>query len=115
MTAPSTGDPHVHLVWAGTINWQATPDLRPVLFDALEVRGRVGVELDVRAVTSIDRSGIALLIGANHRAAAMGRQLILIDRGGPVTTTLANLRLLRAFRVTQVIEDALPTSPTLLP
>ena len=115
MTAPSTTEPHVHVVWAGAINWQATPDLRPVLFDALEVPAHVGVQLDVRAVTAIDRSGIALLIGANHRAPAMGRQLILIDRGGPVTTTLANLRLLRAFRVTQMIEDALPTSPTALP
>jgi anti-anti-sigma factor len=91
------------VAWAGDINWRVTATLREVLFDALEVKDQTGVQLDVREVRSIDNSGVALLIGANHRAAALGRTLALTDHNGPVTTTLSALRLLRCFRVTQVL------------
>ena len=63
--------------------------------DELEVPGSTGVRLDVRGVRSIDTTGIALLIGANHRAAANGRRLVLIDNNGTVTAALSRKHMLR--------------------
>ena len=101
---PTTGDDaSIHLVWAGDITGQVTAPLRETLFAALAAAGRTGVELDLRDVRSIDRSGVALLIGANHRAADVGRALVLVDRNGPVTRALSALRLLHAFEVIQIL------------
>jgi len=80
-----------------------TASLREPLFHGLEIAGHTGVRLDVRDVTSIDRSGVALLIGANHRARAAGRQLILVDHDGPVTAALTAMHVLRGFLVTEVV------------
>ena len=91
------------LAWAGDISWRVTASLREALFTGLGVAAHTGVRLDVRDVTSIDRSGVALLIGANHRATATGRRLILIDRNGPVTAALAAMHLLRGFLFTEVV------------
>ncbi len=93
----------VQLAWAGDISGQVTANLREQLFDALQVTGQTGVRLDVRDVRSIDRSGIALLVGANHRAAALGRLLVLTDNTGPVTRALSALHLLNGFHVTLVV------------
>ena len=93
----------VVLAWAGDVDWQATGRLREALFHGLEVTGQTGVRLDVRAVTSIGRGGVALLIGANHRASAVGRRLLIVDSNGPVTAALAALHLLPAVDITQVI------------
>jgi anti-anti-sigma factor len=89
--------------WTGDVTWHVTADLRDALFDQLEAPGRPGVRLDVRGVSSIDKTGVALLIGANHRAAARGRRLELVDTDGPVTRALAAMHLLRDFVVTQLI------------
>ncbi|MFI5099405.1 MAG: STAS domain-containing protein [Actinomycetes bacterium] len=91
------------LAWAGDVTWQVTAALREALFDALVATGQTGVRLDVREVRSIDRSGIALLVGANHRAAALGRLLVLTDNNGPVTRALSALHLLNGFHVTLVV------------
>ena len=64
---------------------QVSAKLREALFDALEAAGQTGVRLDVRQVPSIDKSRVALLVGANHRAAALGRTLVRTDHNGPVT------------------------------
>ena len=90
-------------MWAGDVDWQTVGRLREALFDGLEVAGKTSVHLDVRAVTSIGRGGAALLIGANHRASAVGRRLLIVDSHGPVTSALAALHILRDFNVTQLI------------
>ena len=95
--------PEIQLAWAGDISGQVTATLREPLFEALEVTGQTGVRLDVREVRSIDRSGIALLVGANHRAAALGRLFVLTDNNGPVTRALSALQLLNGFHVTLVV------------
>ena len=69
------------------------------------------VRLDVRAVTRINRGGVAILVGANHRAAAVGRRLILVDADGPVTTALAALRLLGGFYVVLVLPQVAEGGP----
>lgn len=94
------------LALAGEITWRVTATLRERLFDELEVDGVTGLRLDVREVSSIDRNGVALLVGLNHRAAVAGRGLILIDRNGPVTKALAAMHLLRNFVVTDVVTAA---------
>jgi len=91
------------LAWVGAVTSQTTATLRDALFDALRVVGLIGVRLDVREVTSIDRSGIALLIGTNRRAATAGRRFVIVDNDGPVTRALAEMHVLRDFLITEVI------------
>ena len=91
--------------WAGAVTWRQTDSLRDELFRLLQAPGTMEVRLDVRAVTSIDAAGIGVLVGANHRAAAAGRRMVLIDSNGPVTATLSRLHLLGQFHVTQVIAE----------
>lgn len=99
-------------VWVGEVTWREVADLREALFDELEVPGYVGVRLDVRRVTLIDRPGSALLIGANHRAVAIGRRLVLVDAHGPVTVALSKLHVLKDFLVVQVFSAYTPSQGT---
>jgi hypothetical protein len=88
--------------WAGDISWRHLSERREALFDDLEAADSCGVSLDVRRVTSIDRPCVALLIGANYRAGATGRRLVVIDSYGPVTQALARMNLIGNFLVTQI-------------
>jgi len=85
------------------VTWRDVPNLRDRLFDVLERPDLTGVRLDVRGVSRIDLTGIRLLVGANQRAAALGRQLVLIDRDGPVSVALARVRMLGRFLVAHSI------------
>ena len=93
-----------HTVWVGDVNWRDLSARREALFDDLEAPDSCGVRLDVRAVTSIDRPGVALLIGANYRASAIGRRLVIIDDCGPVTRALARMNPSGSVQVTQVTQ-----------
>ena len=92
------GGPVPVVVWVGEVTWREVADLRESLFDAMDAH-LVGVQLDVRLVTFIDRTGIALLIGANHRSHSMGRPLILLDDNGPVTAALTGAHVGGDFTV----------------
>jgi anti-anti-sigma regulatory factor len=87
-------------VWTGEVTWRQVAELREQLFDAMDI-GAGDLGLDVRGVTVIDRTGIALLIGANHRARSLGRPLVLLDADGPVTEALRRARALSDFDVAQ--------------
>jgi anti-anti-sigma factor len=87
------------MVWEGDVDWRTTRLLREALFDGLEVPGRSGVQLDLQGVTSIDRCGIALLIGANFRASAVGRRLALVVSAGPVISALEAHHVLGDFDI----------------
>lgn len=87
--------------WVGEVTWRQVADLREVLFDEVDAC-ECGLCLDVRLVTEIDRTGIALLIGANHFAHSMGRPLVLLDESGPVSDALARAHLMADFRMTAV-------------
>jgi anti-anti-sigma regulatory factor len=89
-------------VWTGEVTWRQVAELREQLFDAMDI-GAGDQGLDVRGVRVIDRTGIALLIGANHRARSLGRALVLLDSDGPVTEALR-----RAHAITDL--DLAPTS-----
>jgi ABC-type transporter Mla MlaB component len=47
--------------WSGAVTWREAAELREALFDRLEAPQCTGVYLDVRDVTYIDNSGVALL------------------------------------------------------
>ncbi len=94
---------HTHrATWSGDVTWRQVPDLREALFDALEEVDCDELRLDVRGVAAIDVPGLALLIGANYRATATGRRLVLVDADGPVTEALTSRRMLADFSLTQV-------------
>ncbi len=101
---PSADQPSAdrHWVWSGDVTWREVPGHREALFDLLESPGLTRLYLDVREVRTIDTPGVAVLIGANHRAAASGRRLVLVDANGPVTAALSRMRMLAHFLVTQV-------------
>ena len=86
------------VVWIGEVTWREVAGLREELFDQMDARPD-GVILDVRRVTVIDRTGLALLIGANHRARSMGRPLTLVDDRGPVTAALAAASVVADFAI----------------
>jgi anti-anti-sigma regulatory factor len=87
-------------VWTGEVTWRQVAALRERLFDEMDASAG-GLCLDVRGVTGIDRTGVALLIGANHRAWALGRPLELLDEDGPVTEALRNAHALSEFGLVQ--------------
>ncbi len=93
--------------WSGEVTWRQTATLREQIFDLLELDTSAQVLLDVTLVTSIDRTGVALLIGSNHRAAVLHRQLVLIDGVGHVATALSDAGVRPSF----VIHATDPTSP----
>jgi anti-anti-sigma regulatory factor len=87
--------------WVGEVTWRQVAELREVLFDEMDAC-ECGLCLDVRLVTEIDRTGIALLIGANHFAHSMGRPLVLLDESGPVSDALVRAHVMADFRMTAV-------------
>jgi anti-anti-sigma regulatory factor len=92
------------VVWSGEITWRGNARLRENLFDRLEDHGARGdLRVDVRAVTALDKTGVALLIGANHRAHSLDRSLVLIDAHGPVTAALVGLGIDNDFHLVQLL------------
>ena len=104
-------DPTFGHVWAGEVTWRQVAELREHLFDAIDSHPD-GVLLDVGAVTDIDRTGIALLIGANIRANSAGRPLTLIDDTGQVTAALTRAHVIGDFRLTRARAIPDPRSAT---
>jgi ABC-type transporter Mla MlaB component len=80
----------------GEVTWRHVAELREVLFDEMDACDS-GVRLDVRRVTEIDRTGVALLIGANHRAQALRKPLTLVDDSGVVTEALTRAQVTADF------------------
>ena len=82
----------------GELTWRHVAELREALFDEMDACD-CGLCLDVRRVTEIDRTGVALLIGANHRALSMGKPLTLMDPSGVVAAALARAHVTTDFQV----------------
>jgi len=88
------------IIWVGEVTWRQVAELRESLFDEMDQHD-TELCVDVRLVTEIDRIGVALLIGANLRAKAIGRPLSLLDANGPVTVELTRARLINEFTMTE--------------
>ncbi len=85
--------------WIGEVTWRHTATLREQIFDLLEAQMSDRLFLDVSSVEVIDRTGVALLIGSNHRATAMNRKLVLIDDTGLTTAALSDAGVLASFDI----------------
>jgi glutamate---cysteine ligase / carboxylate-amine ligase len=86
------------LVWAGDVTTRRVKELRDLLFDQIDAHPD-GLTLDMREVTGIDRTGVALLIGANVRAHSLARTLTILDDGGIVSTALARAHVRDDFTI----------------
>lgn len=92
---------HSTHVWDGEVTWRRVAELRELLLDELDTHAD-GLLLDVRKVTSIDRTGVALLIGANMRAKSLARRLTLgDDADGVVTAALRRAHVINDFTLAQ--------------
>lgn len=97
-TASESIPAYTPFAWVGEVTWRHVAELREALFDQMDACDR-GVRLDVRRVTEIDRTGVALLIGANHRARSMGKPLTLVDDAGVVTEALTRAQAVSDFQM----------------
>lgn len=96
-TSMATSTRDRHWSWCGELTWRRTAELREALFDLLEQPGLQRLVLDLTGVEVIDRTGVALLVGCHHRAAAMSRRLVLVDRSGAVAGALFCAGVLGGF------------------
>ena len=93
----------ITLTWTGQVTFQETSALREELLAALAANPDASLWLDVRGVTQIDRSGIAVLVGVQHRTATLGRLFVLVDTRGVVSEALSRMHLIRSFLVTETV------------
>ena len=93
---------------SGDLDATSTPFLRERLYAALRDSG-VYVTVDLSDVTSCDASGLAMLVGAHHRAEATGTTLTLAHPRPQSAELLRATRLHRVFMVGST--DAQDASP----
>ena len=73
-------------------------DVRLALAEAVD-GGAGALVLDLSGVTSLDATGLGVLVGAHRRAGRAGRVLVLRDVSPPVARLLLLTRLDRVLRV----------------
>ncbi|HEU5027140.1 MAG TPA: STAS domain-containing protein [Spirillospora sp.] len=112
--APAAGDPaaapaevrmpahrrpgHTIVALRGALDTTAAPALREHLLGVLRSSGRLLI-LDMGEVSSCDESGLAVLVGVQHRAAALGITVRLSAAGRQLTELLHHTGLDRVFVV----------------
>ncbi|MEO3826425.1 STAS domain-containing protein [Actinomadura sp. B10D3] len=89
---------------SGELDSTTTPFLRERLYAALRDSG-AHVIIDLSDVTSCDASGLAVLVGAYHRAEAAGTTLTLARARPQPADLLRVTRLQRVFRVRSSTAD----------
>lgn len=77
----------------GDIAVETVPVLREVLRNVVENHGNGRIDVDMRAVTFLDSTGIGVLVAAQRAAAAHGTRLMLREPGPVIRMVLqiANL------------------------
>jgi anti-anti-sigma factor len=94
--APHSGRTIVRL--RGVLDIDAAPALRERLIDVLH-RGAGLLVLDLSRVLSCDASGLAVLIGTQHRARLLGSVIRLVAPSPPVAKLLRSTGLDRSFTI----------------
>ena len=89
---------HTIVALSGALNAAAAPALREHLISALRHSGRLLI-LDLEEVTSADTAALAVLIGAQRRAAGLGITLRLAAPNPQVAALLRDTGLDRALTV----------------
>ncbi|XRQ09820.1 STAS domain-containing protein [Actinomadura welshii] len=95
---------------SGELDVTSTPFLREHLYAALRDSGAY-VIIDLSDVTSCDTSGLAMLVGAHHRAAATGTTLALARPRPQPADLLRATRLHHVFMGRSSATDAQNAGP----
>ena len=103
--AASSGDRTIVRL-RGALDIDAAPALREHLIGVLH-RGAGLLVLDLSQVLSCDASGLAVLIGTQRRAGALGVMVRLAAPSLPVTKILRSTGLDRSFTIYPDLSDAL--------
>ena len=91
----------------GEVDMVNAPSLREVLIDVLSAKPSTHLIVDLGGVDFLDSTGISVLVGAHRRVTANGGWFTAVVATPMVRKTLQVTGLLRAWRVTGSVEDAL--------
>jgi len=95
----------VHL--QGEVDAVTAPDLRDVFIQVLSAKPSTHLIVDLGGVDFIDSTGIGVMVGAHNRVTAHGGWFTVVVATPMVRKTLQVTGLLRVWRVTSSVEDAL--------
>jgi anti-sigma B factor antagonist len=99
-------DPRVQLITvSGALDLAAERRLRSDLSEAVGVTSRE-VVIDLRGVTFMDSSVLAVLVHANQQFQRQGRAIACVTRAGPVRRLLDVTGLRHALLVFETLEEA---------
>jgi anti-sigma B factor antagonist len=99
-------DPRVQLITvSGALDLAAERRLRSDLSEAAGVTSRE-VVIDLRGVTFMDSSALAVLVHANQQFQRQGRAIACVTRAGPVQRLLDATGLRDALNAFSTLEDA---------
>lgn len=84
----------------GPLNRATAPELRARLDDLIDGQGNLRFVVDLRDTTTLDRSGISVLVEALKRVQGNAGSLVLNGPGPAVVQALAGAGVLQAFTVT---------------
>jgi anti-anti-sigma factor len=91
----------------GELDLTSAPELRKAFIDVLAETPRTHLIVDLGGVEFIDSTGIGVIVGAHQRVTANGGWFSAVVTTPQVRKALQTTGLLRAWRVTGSIEDAL--------
>ena len=91
----------------GELDLASAPVLREVLVSVLAAAPATHLIVDLGGVEFIDSTGIGVIVGAHQRVTANGGWFTAVVTTPGVRKALQMLGLLRAWRVTGSVEDAL--------
>jgi anti-anti-sigma factor len=91
----------------GEVDLATAPQLRGMLLEVLAARPATHLVIDLSAVTFLDSTGIGVLVGAHQRVTASGGWFSAVVSTPMVRRVLQVTGLLRAWRVTGSVDDAL--------
>jgi anti-sigma B factor antagonist len=91
----------------GEVDVASAPSLRETFIEVLAAAPSTHLIVDLAAVEFIDSTGIGVIVGAHRRLNANGGRFSVVVATSAVRKTLQVTGLLRAWRVTGTVEDAL--------
>jgi anti-sigma B factor antagonist len=91
----------------GEIDLVSSAKLRDVLIDVLATNPSTHLIVDLSGVDFIDSTGIGVFVGAHKRSTANGGRFTAVVTTPAVNRVLQTTGLLRAWRVTGSVQDAL--------
>ena len=91
----------------GDVDVVSAPQLRQVFIEVLAARPSTHLVVDLAGVQFMDSTGIGVMVGAHKRVTSHGGWFTVVVTTPMVRRLLQVTGLLRAWRVTGSVEDAL--------